>query len=268
MKKYIVLFLTIGITLNVFAEEKECAIIDTLENGIIKTDEYEKLYYGAGKDYFIAQQKSNEKYGVININNNVIIPFSYDGIELIRGKYYKVKIGTERNSNNNVYGIMDFEGKIIVPLEYSPIVSLIYNGKIIFRVLSGDRERYGYIDEHGSVIVPIKYKEWNRIPNFWEMDCNRTGISNGKYGWIDVEGKEVIQCQYDAAQDFDSKMRLAPVAKKINGIYKWGIIDINGEIVLPLIYDYVRIYENICVTLNGRKFEVDKNGTKIRDIDF
>lgn len=55
------------------------------------------------------------------------------------------------------------------------------------------------------------------------------------YGYVDLAGKEVIPCKYDFAVDFSYYVDLAPV--ELDG--KAGFIDSTGRVVIPMIYSSV-----------------------------
>jgi hypothetical protein len=62
--------------------------------------------------------------------------------------------------------------------------------------------------------------------------------ANGKYGYVDYEDNWVVQPQYDEANGFDD---LTFAFAKLKG--KWGLIDLQGKMVLPFEYDKI-IYDN------------------------
>lgn len=68
--------------------------------------------------------------------------------------------------------------------------------------------------------------------------------TEGKYGYINENCEEIIPCKYDDAMMF-GEAGLAAVAMKAEGssedeeAYKWGFIDITGNLVIPMEYDMV-----------------------------
>ena len=57
----------------------------------------------------------------------------------------------------------------------------------------------------------------------------------GKYGYINTQGEIVVPMEYDAA--FGAGDGLFSVGNQIDGVMKYGIVDENNEIVVPLEYD-------------------------------
>lgn len=97
---------------------------------------------------------------------------------------------------------------------------------------------------------------------------------DGKYGYINEKGEEVIACQYDIAYSFE-KNGLAAVGIINEGskdilsqtMYKWGLINAKGEMVVPMIYDdYLGCAvrnDNSYVYGVAKSDGVDSNGTTI-----
>ena len=111
--------------------------------------------------------------------------------------------------------------------------------------------RYGYIDVYGSVVVDFKY-DYARDFNDGIAEVRNAGL----YGIINLQGEEIITCQYDSM--FGFYHGLAVVSKKIktqnygllqaetakirsvnnlasfaNTVYAHGVIDINGQVIIP-----------------------------------
>ncbi len=87
---------------------------------------------------------------------------------------------------------------------------------------------------------------------------------NGKYGFADENGNIVIPLKYDYAKDFSEGLALV----KLNG--KWGYIDKNGNEVTSLKYDYAKdFYEGLAaVKLNGKWGYIDKNGNEVTPLKY
>jgi len=254
MKKYVFLFLTIGVALNMFAQ------MDASEN-----------------HYFIVKEKTNKKYGVIDMNDNFIISYMYDRIESYRNYFIVVQ--------NEKYGLYNPVGKLLIPPKYDHIQGLYYNGKMAFCVRQGKED--WLINENEKMLTTLKYEaigdyigKDRSTSNFCGANSiikwNRAMVKhNDKWGWINIDGEEVIPCQYDDVFNYDFYMSKTGIVAVKNNANKWGVIDTDGQIILPFIYDHVYIdynifvsdaEEHIQVTLNDHKFEVDKNGKKIKDL--
>lgn len=102
----------------------------------------------AKNTYIMAQNKSNHKYGVINISDDKvsgIIPFEYDTLEKLRD-YYLV------GEDNGNYCLLDKTG-LAVSGHY-PYKIVDYLGKI-YKVKNNDS--YGIMNEAGEKIADINY---------------------------------------------------------------------------------------------------------------
>src|SRR5687768_7218109 len=87
-------------------------------------------------------QTSNNKKGIVDKNNEIVIPAMYDDIELISDGLVIVKL-------NNRYGCIDQSGKFIIPLKYesiSPFSDGYVRVKLSWKV--------GIIDQAGKEVLP------------------------------------------------------------------------------------------------------------------
>lgn len=218
----------------------------------IISDAYEKISEnGYGLEVLFA--KKNGKFGVIDYNETIIIPFKYDEIYNQGPSLYRVRLGDN-------YGIINLKGEVMVPIIYKyfksewgwgefyriqkdGIISIIdSNNKLIlsakekydnsFEINSNhtmkvqNGEYYGVIDSKGKEIIPIEYQS---------ISTSQTGISivkkDNKYGLIDQEGKIIIPLKYEQIntfQDYGYKVKIGD---------KYGLVDQNDKEILPIVYD-------------------------------
>ena len=82
---------------------------------------------------------------------------------------------------------------------------------------------------------------------------------NGKWGMINTEGKVVIPLKYDCVDYFSEGLAYV----KLNG--KYGFVDTTGKVVIPLKYDSVGKFDEglASVFLNGKRGFVDKTGKEV-----
>lgn len=136
-----------------------CRIIKNNKFGLVNGDnselvipiEYESLYYVdemcIGNNLILAQKDG--KTGIIDVNNKEVVPFIYEGIELI-GNYFEVY-------NDGLSGLLDSEGNEIFPTEFIDIME-IKDGFVTARVYIDDYEyKYAVYDMKGNEIVPPVY---------------------------------------------------------------------------------------------------------------
>jgi archaellum component FlaG (FlaF/FlaG flagellin family) len=187
-------------------------IIDINENIIIPFD------YDLIEDFIeeraIAKKKG--KYGLIDEQGETIIPFDYDLIEdFIDGK--------AKAKKNDKYGCINKQGEAIIPFDYDLIEDFI-DGK----AKAEKAYKYGFIDEYGKTLIPFEY---NSIEDF--IDGKAKANKNGKYGFIDEQGKTLIPFEYNSIENFFSER-----AKAEKG-YKYGFINEQGKILIPFEYDSI-----------------------------
>lgn len=80
-------------------------------------------------------------------------------------------------------------------------------------------------------------------------------LKQGKYGYLNREGNEVISCRYDDVGAF--KQVGNKIVAKVNQNQQCGLIDIEGNEILPMMYDVIYEYDEkeIVVRKDG---EVEK----------
>ena len=99
------------------------------------------------------------------------------------------------------------------------------------------------------------------VNDFLRITCNAKIISKqgdnpvvlelpqGLYGVITLEGKIVVPFgKYDLIEEFCFGITRVKIGKRTNGINssdcKWGIIDTNGDELLPVVYDNIWNHKN------------------------
>ncbi len=112
-------------------------------------DKENKISFKIAKNtYIMAQNKSNHKYGVINISDDKvsgIIPFEYDYIEKLRDAY----LGKESDGK---YVLLDKTG--IAKSGHYQYKIVDYLGKM-FKVQNNNK--YGVVNEAGEELAPLNY---------------------------------------------------------------------------------------------------------------
>jgi len=162
---------------------------------------YEKLEY-AFSVYYIAKQ--GEKYGIINIDNETVIPFDYMNMYYIEDK--SILVGDITNTETVLYDSnlsQKLKGIFVFEEEY------------IKARIDGQNKYYDYRFE----------EKQNR--DILTKNTIFLSQKNGKYGYVNVSGDVVVDYIYDDAKEQNSA---GYAAVKQNGV--WGSIDRAGKIVL------------------------------------
>ena len=166
----------------------------------------------------------------------------YNSVRYIREERFVV----EENENR----LIDINDKLIKSHNYQ-YVDYFREG---LAVVEAD-EKYGYIDKEGKEVVSPKYEDaggFSRGLAKVEAD--------GKWGYIDKEGKEVISPKYEISWYFGKNTESLRIPSGIVYNYdydyegefsdglivvikdgKAGVINQEGEVIIPTIYDYISI---------------------------
>ena len=142
---------------------------------------------------------SNGNYGVININDEVILETKYQSIR------YLPKTSDFLVSSNNKMGIIASDKTTKISLEYDSIE--IFTNKNEMFYLIGNSSKYGLLDAKGNEII---YPEYTKI-----------GMNVSEYSKNNVTSGHVLNDQ------------LIPVEN--NG--KWALFNVKGEKITDFIYD-------------------------------
>ncbi|MFY7815124.1 MAG: WG repeat-containing protein [Chryseobacterium taeanense] len=210
--------------------------------------------------------KRNGKYGIIKPDGTFKIPMIYDLIEYFdtnhafseyynarKGKIYSIfnrdlkKVGESYEavyndfSNSNptlIYknlqrktGMIDWQGNILIPFDYDNLQKI--EGTTFLWAKNG--ELNGIISNQGQVKIPIKYKKIHPVyDQFDEKDKLRRNLFIADGTLIDINNKVFIN-EYDSIVTvYYNHDKLIVSRNK-----KFGIIDINNKVLLPLEYDEI-----------------------------
>lgn len=148
-----------------FCNDKNLWGIKYDKENILIEPQYKKLII-LGKDSYIVQKKS--KFGLVDSQNNILVPIKYIQAERVLGKFLKLGTGSK-------YGIYNDEGKEIIPVEYSSI-NLLFGGMF----LTCKDYKFGIIDFNGNIILE------NKFDDIYMPDKSTMRIKyNGK--WYELE---------------------------------------------------------------------------------
>ena len=174
-------------------------------------------------NYYVA--KSNGKYGVVNLENETILPFEYHNIN-----YQK-------------------EADIIVATKEGAILQQLYNNKFEKQfdgIISEVNTQKGYL----KIYIGEEYRYYNfKLEEKAPQEVLNSHIlflskKDGKYGYVDKQGNVVVDYQYEEAREFNS---YGYAAIKQNGV--WGAIDKTGGIVSTPSY---RMQDNLMIDFIGK----------------
>lgn len=172
---------------------KENARIIEFENTIGILKDSGQLYSYDEIEEFVdgkAIARKDWKFGYINDNGDIIIPFEYDDIEV----FIDGKAKARKNFHwDRKYGYISEEGEVIIPFEYNEI------GVFIDGIAKAKKNsRYGYIDEKGEVIIPFEYERIEIMENKFIL------IKSDMFQLIEQDGlkEQIVECSINGITDF------------------------------------------------------------------
>lgn len=212
----------------------------------------------------LAAVKSGSKWGFIDEEGIVVIPFKYDSV-LNNGIFCE---GLLAVCEKGKFGFIDRTGKTVIPMKYEyyvgryvcefndgvapvgkdgKIIFIDKNGQELFTIeedyffVSGFCDGFAYVtkacDNHeilsglinkkGHLITPIEYQ----ITGLYKEGLIAVK-KDGHAQYINKYGETIIDTTYEFIGDFDNHLAVVMNASK-----KFGIINTDGDVVIELKYD-------------------------------
>lgn len=211
----------------------------------------EQFYRGYAK-----VRNSDGLKGVINKNNELLIPCKYKHIEYFFNKL-KQSFVLVKNLEDK-WGCLNKKGEEIIPCEYYQIFE--FWGLIWVEDFSG---KCGLINKKGKIIIPCEYKDFTRFGN----GLIRVEDIHGKQGVInnENEGKIIIPCDYAFIHRvrIDETFPSMLMVKDFND--RWGLINLEGVVLYTCKYKdmYSGEYNYIIINNNNEFGLLDRNGKEL-----
>ena len=103
-------------------------------------------------DYSIVRVYHKGKWGLLNKNGELIVPFIYDNMGDFNDGLSVVEL-------DNKYGAIDTNGKIVVPVEFyvQDFLPEFNCGRLGIRKWTNSEIKAGYIDKEGNEVIPCVY---------------------------------------------------------------------------------------------------------------
>lgn len=212
-----------------------------------------------------AVSDSSEKWGYVDRDGNLVIPFDYDkAAEFCNGRAMIVK--------DSMVGFIDKTGKLIIPLmyDYTSFTNFYYKRKKGFQdnlcVLS-KKGKYGIIDTSGNILLDFKYDNISFATDYqlnlsdWFPISSNYALArlNDELFIVNKSGK--ITIAYSSSHLIYFIENISYVCDTTD---KCGFIQSTGELIIPFIYDYYEystFYKGYAVVKSNDKFGIiDKKG--------
>ncbi len=240
-------------------------------------------------DGFIVEKKGKE--GVINLKNEVIIPFEYD---FICSHFFDTTTVAEKDGKR---GVINSKNETLIPFEYEHIeifsneTMFVHNfckGYIIdfsnkrvcdkeFQFINSEgngeyfcamkNDKSGLIDKYGNIKIDFKYDDL-----FYLNENLLVANKDSKEGIIDIDENIIVPFKYGFKRDKClSKDGTIPARRRINGKLKWGLINLEDEVLIDFKFDILMPFNDREYTLaiaNNKWMFVNKKGEILKiDID-
>lgn len=222
-----------------------CAIASVEEYECVLSDVVCQIFY------------DNDKYGIKDKEDNVVVPAIYDDINHAYDVNYDRVPYLAIKSENNRYGLMNDKGKVVLAPDYDELRFTKNNLVIVEK-----HGMYGVMDLAGKVVLPISYHE---------ISVNDAGVAVAQtrsYTVFDPQGKSIAT--YPVAHTLDNGAVSFCQADHQDGT-GCGVMNEAGKVVIPPKYRYVRpmdSYTSDDVEIKGLASVVDKqNKVALFDIN-
>lgn len=195
----------------------------------------------------------DENAGVVNVANEVILPFEYGVISSLRypnretapimiGRKVPVKDGQYKARR---YGMADRSGRVIVPPQY---LNGFYMNKM------GHAQVYqegwhGVIDHTGKTVLPLVYRSiFDTASLDKTTETFYTAEKDKLWGVYDASGKEIVPHQYGYIHISENDIKKGWVTGDSPDRRKRGAYNFRSKVTIPVIYDAVRVYDQVLRT--------------------
>lgn len=220
---------------------------------IVKTFPDYNSVYNFEADGITNFYHKNDKFGLMDTSFKELIPAKYNQTSFYSNGMYIVETGGK-------WGAVDKSDKIIIPFEYKSLGFMDNAGRIMASKASG----VGFIDRNEKILIPLNYY------NFFPFSENRAKFldeASKKYGVMDQQGKILLAPTYDLMDGLTNGMFIVGNFPIEGGnITKYGYLDSNGKIALPLQYLSASSFDKRGLALvsdSVGQFFIDRTGKRV-----
>lgn len=206
----------------------------------------------------------NGKSGIVNNKGDIIIPIdNYDfvGGEIKELGLFKIEIKHHQN-NRYLYtkeGYINYKNEIIIEPKYT----CIYHLYDIYFIASKSFDKFGIIDIYQNEVLSFRFTGIQTAKNGLILAEYKGGYNSIKFPWLLLRMHQGNIKQIGGFFYKSMKM-LNDNVIKIMDKDLYGLMDSEGNIILPIIYDYISSYDNVepyfVIEKNGLRGLADKDG--------
>ena len=184
--------------------------------------EYEGLSSLKNENYLVSK---NNKKGVIDLNNNIIIPLEWEAMDILYSmpNYYIVK----QEGKQGVINIIT--GKLVIPCKYDRVKLL--QSQSLFKVVNSGK--INLLNIHNELLLKNWYEKIESSKRLGYFVVSK----NGKMGVIDESENIIVPInkEFLNTEPFSDGSYLVK-----NELGKYGFMLIDGTVTLPFKYDNLR----------------------------
>lgn len=249
-----------------FKKDSQWGVVDTCGNIIIDS-KYRSISHEA--EAFIKVETSIQngsstetRYGLYNEDGNLIIQEQWENIVSVEYETQVFFIATI----NGKQGVYDDKGSKIIPLIYDRIdLKEGYFSCHLFEYQSSYyserniklNNRYNF---RGEQLLALNEKQIFVVPAEYDLAYPSINgliivIKEGKWGMINMLNDVIVEPQYSIIDSLDGSLARVGKSEEDYHIYfredwwhikniKYGLIDTTGEVVLPIEYDSIELWDN------------------------
>lgn len=187
-------------------------------------------------------------WGTFNNNNNNVIPFAYDGIELLSNGKVKAK-------KNYKYGLIDLEGKILIPFEYDELKEFSSNTFSVRKI-----DKWGIINVQGQRILSVEYNKIGEL-----IDGKAIIENNEKIEIINGEGKILTPEEQKQDDYVYTTLSNGMIKYNYHDCTMYGLMSSKKTVVTEMEFDEIRDFNNgrACAMKNKKWGYIDEKGEEI-----
>ncbi len=220
-------------------------IIDVQENRL--ADEiYDEVFLGTRYIYFI----KNEKINIFSKEAKKIYATDFDYVKSLFNDLFS----TQKSLKNPKMAVIRINGEIVIPKEYDNIEGIKIEGDNFIYMIKGNEQRL--LDKDLKDVLEPGYQIEKIFPN--SLLLRKEGVfykfsaTQKKY----EELKNISSLKENGIFYYPQNTFPAVVCKNNDGLY--GIIDENGKVIVPFMYDDIHAFlpDNEIVVQKEKKYGV------------
>lgn len=179
-----------------------------------------------GRAIVFKDSKYGAKYGAVNMNREIVIPLEYEELYSFSDSVAWATKGGGK------WVVLDVNGSVLFTLNHvSERPTSFSEGLAVVKTASNNHFKLSLINKKGDMVQTIS--EGESPGQVYDFNEGLAPIYKEEgVGYIDMTGQIVIPTKYLRVTSFHNGF-----ARVFNKDYKWGVINKNGEIVLPFVYE-------------------------------